>query len=51
MKAIVSVYLSFLITLAVLVGAAGFYAQADRSQYAQNDWTAWPVAMRGIGHY
>ena len=35
MKAVVSLYLSFLVTLAVLVGAAGFYAQADRSDYAQ----------------
>jgi len=51
MKAIVSVYLSFLFTLAVLVGAAGFYAQDNRGHYAQNDWTAWPGAMRGIGHY
>ena len=51
MKAIVSVYLSFLVTLAVLVGAAGFYAQPDRSYYAQNDWTASPGPMRGIGHY
>jgi len=51
MRAIVCVYLSFLVTLAVLVGAAGFYAQPDGSHYAQNDWTAGPVAMRGIGHY
>jgi hypothetical protein len=51
MKAIVSFYLSFLVTLAVLVGAAALNAEPDRSHYAQNDWTAWPGAMRGIGHY
>jgi hypothetical protein len=51
MKAIVSVYLSFLVTLAVLVGAAALNAEPDRSHYAQNDWMAWPGAMRGIGHY
>ena len=51
MKTILSVYLSFVVALAVLVGAAGFYAQPGRSHHAQNDWTAWPGAMRGIGHY
>jgi len=51
MKAIVSVYLSFVVALAVLVGAAGFYAQADRGQYAENDWMAAGGAMQGIGHY
>jgi hypothetical protein len=51
MKAIVSVYyLSFLVRLAVLVGTAGLYALADRSHYAQNDGTTWPVGMREIGH-
>lgn len=51
MKTIVSVYLSFLVTLAVLVGAAALYGEDDRNHYAQNDWTAWAGTMRGIGHY
>jgi hypothetical protein len=51
MKTILNVYLSFVVALAVLVGAAGFYAQGERSHYAQNDWTGWPAATRGIDHY
>jgi len=47
---ILSVYLSFVVALAVLVvGAPGFYAQADGSPYVQDDWTAAGGAMRGIG--
>jgi len=46
---ILSVYLSFVVALAVLVGTAGFSAQADGRQYVQDDWTAAGGAMRGIG--
>jgi hypothetical protein len=46
---ILSVYLSFVVALAVVVGAPGFYAQADGSPYVQDDWTAAGGAMRGIG--
>jgi len=49
MKTILSGYLSFVVALAVLVGAAGFYAHADASPYVQDDWTAAGGAMRGIG--
>jgi len=46
---ILSVYLSFVVALVVLDGAAGFYAQADAGPYMQDDWTAAGGAMRGIG--
>jgi len=46
---ILSLYLSFVVALAVVDGAAGFYAQAGGSPYVQDDWTAAGGAMRGIG--
>jgi hypothetical protein len=46
---ILSVYLSFVVAFAILVGAAGFYAPANGSPYVQDDWTATGGAMRGIG--
>ena len=46
---ILSVYLSIVVALTVLIGTAGFYAQADGSPYVQDDWTAAGGAMRGIG--
>ena len=50
MRAIMCVYLSFLVTLAVLVGAAGLYTQADRSyavyELQPNDRVLWTFGTR-----